>query len=74
MIEERVKGDLKGISGSCRKKCRKTKLSQKKQRKISRNPLPKGEKLISLTYRKIVLGGTAGRRTKWCGGLYFLIR
>jgi len=34
MIEERVKGDLKGISGSSRKKCRKTKLSQKKQRKI----------------------------------------
>jgi hypothetical protein len=32
MIEKSVKGDLKGISGSSRKKCRKTKLSQKKQK------------------------------------------
>jgi hypothetical protein len=44
---------------------RKTDISYKKN-------LQKRGKSISSTYRKIVLGGTTGRRTKWCGGLYLL--
>jgi hypothetical protein len=36
--------------------------------------LPLGEKAIRFTYRKIVLGGTTGRRAEEYGGLYLFER
>jgi hypothetical protein len=35
-----------------------------------KNMLHECAKPIRSAYRKIVLGGTTGRRTIWCGGLY----
>jgi hypothetical protein len=35
-----------------------------------KNKLHEAPKAISSAYRKIVLGGTTGRRTLGCGGLY----
>jgi hypothetical protein len=55
------------------KNSRKIPKKGKYRRKKQKNSLHGSGKPISSAYRKIVLGGTTGRRTNWCGGLYLLV-